>query len=276
MKRLTILLLLLSVSLFSASAQQHKSKKTLSSELDSLTKVVKLLKEENNQLAYELEEMKTAYSNLQSADEERFQMDVPEGEFYEAAFDDEGRFDRDTLLALYYKQRELEPTVFDDENFDSVVLSSDIPDSVYIDRLRRMNSYIKLPYNDIIRNYLIAYTQKHSQKMATVLGLADYYMPLFEEILDKYNLPLELKAMAIIESALVPTATSRVGAKGMWQFMLRTGKRYGLEINTYVDERMDVEKAADAAAKYLRDAYLIFGDWSLAIASYNCGAGNVN
>lgn len=276
MKRFLLIFLLLSASLSFASAQQHKSRRELASELDSLNKLVKHLQAEKEQLSYELEEMKTAYTNLQTADEERFQMTVPEGEFYEAAFDDEGRFDRDTLLALYYKQRELEPSVINDEDFDSIVLSSDVPDSVYIDRLRRMNSFIKLPYNEIIRNYLIAYTQKHSHRMETVLGLADYYMPIFEETLDRYNLPLELKAMAIIESALVPTATSRAGAKGMWQFMLRTGKRYGLEINSYVDERMDVAKAADAAARYLRDSYLIFGDWSLAIASYNCGAGNVN
>jgi len=276
MKRFSLLFILFFFSLITINAQQHKSKKALASEVDSLKLTVRHLQAEKEQLAYELEEMKTAYSNLQTADDERSQMEVPEGEFYEAAFDEEGRFDRDELLALYYKQRELEPAPIDDSDFDSVVLSSDTPDAVFIDRLRRMNSFIKLPYNDIVRNYLVAYTQKHHAKMEQVLGLASYYMPIFEEVFDRYHLPLELKAMAIIESALNPTAVSRAGAKGMWQFMLQTGKRYGLEINTYVDERMDVEKAADAAAKYLRDSYLIFGDWSLAIASYNCGAGNVN
>jgi len=277
MKRIFFLLLFLIVAVHSVSAQPHrKNRKALEMELDSLRRVIDNLKAKNDQISYELDEMKSAYTNIQGDDFDKSHEDGLEGEFYEAAYSDDESVDRDTLLALYYKQREMVTTVFDDIDFDSMILASDTPDSVFIDRLRRMNSFIKLPYNDVIRNYLIAYTQKHKQKMETVLGLAEYYMPVFEEILDQYHLPLELKAMAIIESALNPTALSRVGAKGMWQFMLTTGKRYGLEITTYVDERMDVEKAANAAARYLRDSYLIFGDWSLAIASYNCGAGNVN
>ena len=109
-----------------------------------------------------------------------------------------------------------------------------------------------------------------------ILGLCEYYMPIIEEIFDYYGLPKELKAVAIIESALNPTATSRVGAKGMWQFMYNTARQYNLKITSYVDERMDVVKSCHAAAKYLRDSYTIFGDWSLAISSYNCGIGNVN
>ncbi|MBQ0006774.1 MAG: LysM peptidoglycan-binding domain-containing protein [Alistipes sp.] len=276
MKRISLLLLLSFVSLIAANGQHFKSKKALAKEIDSLKTVISHMQAEKEQISYELEEMKTAYTNLMSADEEKRQFEVPEGEFYEAAFDDAGRYDRDTLLALYYKQRDLVNTIIDDTDFDSIILASDTPDSIYIERLRRMNSFIKIPYNEIVRNYLVAYTQKHKTKMESVLGLAAYYMPIFEEVFDRYHLPLELKTMAIIESALNPTAVSRAGAKGMWQFMLRTGKRYGLEVTTYVDERLDVEKAADAAAKYLRDSYLIFGDWSLAIASYNCGAGNVN
>ena len=276
MKRIYLLFFLLFVSLISVNGQHFKSKKVLVKEIDSLRTVISNMQAEREQLSYELEEMKTAYTNLMSADEERSRFDVPEGEFYEAAFDDAGRYDRDSLLALYYKQNELVNSIIDDSDFDSVILASDTPDSVYIDRLARANSFIKIPYNEIVRNYLVAYTQKHKTKMEQVLGLAAYYMPIFEEVFDRYHLPLELKAMAIIESALNPTAVSRAGAKGMWQFMLQTGKRYGLEVTTYVDERMDVVKSADAAAKYLRDSYLIFGDWSLAIASYNCGAGNVN
>ena len=101
-------------------------------------------------------------------------------------------------------------------------------------------------------------------------------MPIFQETFDRYNLPEELKAMAIIESALNPRAESRAGAKGMWQFMYGTAKQYGLHIDSFVDERMDVEKSMDAAARYLRDAYKVFGDWTLAISSYNCGSGNVS
>jgi membrane-bound lytic murein transglycosylase D len=139
-----------------------------------------------------------------------------------------------------------------------------------------MNSFITLPYNDIVKNYIILYSEKMNTRMSNILGLCKYYMPIFEEILNKYDMPEELKAMAVIESAMNPRAVSRAGAKGMWQFMYATAKMYGLHIDSFVDERLDPVKAAEAAAQYLQDSYEIFGDWNLAIASYNCGAGNVN
>jgi membrane-bound lytic murein transglycosylase D len=111
--------------------------------------------------------------------------------------------------------------------------------------------------------------------MGHILGLCRYYMPIFEEVFNKYDLPLELKYMAVIESALNPMAVSRAGAKGMWQFMYKTARDYGLEIDSYVDERLDPVASADAAARFLSDSYAIFGDWNLAISSYNCGSGNV-
>ena len=112
--------------------------------------------------------------------------------------------------------------------------------------------------------------------MPKILGLCNWYMPIFEEIFNEHDVPEELKAMAVIESAMNPTAVSRAGAKGMWQFMYSTAKIYGLHIDSFVDERLDPVKSAHAAAEYLKDSYRIFGDWNLAIASYNCGAGNVN
>ena len=159
---------------------------------------------------------------------------------------------------------------------DSVVLTSNIPDSIYIQKLKKMNSIIPIPYNSIVKNNIILYTEKRPALAKRVLGLSQYYLPEFEEIMDYYGLPLELKAMAIIESALNPFAVSRTRAKGIWQFMYRTALQYGLTINSYVDERLDPIKSANAAAKYLRDSYTVFGDWALAIASYNCGLGNVN
>ncbi len=159
---------------------------------------------------------------------------------------------------------------------DSVRFTSNVPDSVYINRLMAMNSFIPLDYNNTVRNFIILYSEKMAGKIGKIIGLSRYYMPIFDEIFNEYNLPEELKAMAIVESALNPTAESRAGARGIWQFMYRTAKNYGLHIDSFVDERMDPVASARAAAQYLKDSYVVFGDWSLAIASYNCGIGNVN
>lgn len=182
----------------------------------------------------------------------------------------------DSLLHIWYKHRKSNQDDFIAPELDTIILASNIPDSVYIAKITRMNSYIPIPYNNVVRNNIILYTQLRPGLSKRVLGLSSYYLPIFEEIFDYYGLPKELKAMAIIESALNPVAVSRANAKGMWQFMYRTALQYNLQINSYVDERLDPIVAAHAAAKYLRDAYTIFGDWALAISSYNCGAGNVN
>ena len=182
----------------------------------------------------------------------------------------------DSLLNIWYTHKIASDDETEVYDMDSIKFESNVPDEVYIERLKNMNSFISLPYNDIVKNYIILYSEKMPVKMAHMLGLCKYYMPIFEETFNRYGIPEELKAMAIIESALNPLATSRVGAKGMWQFMYSTAKMYGLHIDSFVDERCDPVKSAEAAAQYLKDAYAIFGDWNLAIASYNCGAGNVN
>jgi membrane-bound lytic murein transglycosylase D len=183
----------------------------------------------------------------------------------------------DSLLHLWY--RNSFATDFDsisDYDMDSVRFSSNVSDEEMMRRLAAMNSFITLPFNDNVKNYIILYSERMPSRMGQVMGLSSYYFPIFEDILARYDLPQELKYMAIIESMLNPVATSRAGARGIWQFIYTTARSYGLEINSFVDERLDVEKAVDAAARYLRDAYRIFGDWSLAISSYNCGAGNVS
>ena len=182
----------------------------------------------------------------------------------------------DSLLNLYYVQKRIAQSEEDYFDMDSVRFKSNVPDSVYIERIREMNSFITLPYNDIVKNYIIKYSEKMPMTIGKILGLSEYYMPIFQEIFSLYDMPEELRAMAVIESAMNPLAVSRVGAKGMWQFMYSTAKMYGLHIDSFVDERLDPIKSAHAAAQYLQDAYEIFGDWNLAIASYNCGAGNVN
>ncbi len=182
----------------------------------------------------------------------------------------------DSLLSLWYVHSRVSADDISEYDMDSVRFQSNVSDEVYIERIRQMNSFITLPYNDIVKNYIILYSEKMSAKMSEILGLSRYYMPIFEEILNRYDMPEELKAMAVIESALNPRAVSRAGAKGMWQFMYATAKMYDLHIDSFVDERLDPVKSAEAAAQYLKDSYEIFGDWNLAIASYNCGAGNVN
>ena len=155
-------------------------------------------------------------------------------------------------------------------------LNTDLPDSVYISRLQGLDSYIPLPYNESVKKFINFYLNKRRGQVSIMMGLTNYYFPLFEEALAKYNLPAELKYLPIIESALNPKIVSRAGASGLWQFMYGTAKMYGLEINSYIDERNDPIKSTDAAARYLRDLYAIYGDWHIVIAAYNCGPGNVN
>ena len=181
----------------------------------------------------------------------------------------------DSLMA-WYMHRASRNASREQYNMDSVRFTTDVPDTTLMRRLREMNSFISLPYNETVKNYMILYSEKMPRRMAEILGLSEYYMPIFEETFRRYDLPLELKYVAIIESAMNPRAESRVGAKGIWQFMYRTGLSYGLRIDSYIDERMDPFASADAAARYFRDAYRIFGDWALAISAYNCGSGNVN
>ena len=147
---------------------------------------------------------------------------------------------------------------------------------VYKERLARIPSIIELPYNDVVQKFIDRYSGRLRRSVSIMLGAQNFYMPTFEEALESYGLPLELKYLPVIESALNPNAVSRVGATGLWQFMLSTGKQYGLEVNSLVDERRDPVRASYAAAHYLRDLYKIFGDWNLVIAAYNCGPDNIN
>lgn len=149
-------------------------------------------------------------------------------------------------------------------------------DSVYTRRLHAMPSIMELSFNQVVKSHIEMYAGRRRDQVGYMLALGNYYFPMFEEALDRYNMPLELKYLPVIESALNPVAVSRVGATGLWQFMLRTGQGYGLEVNSLVDERRDPYKATEAAVRYLRDLYLIYSDWNLVIAAYNCGPGNVN
>jgi membrane-bound lytic murein transglycosylase D len=149
-------------------------------------------------------------------------------------------------------------------------------DSVYAYRLSILETQIQMPYNEFVRRYIDMYTIKRRKLTSRMINWSSYYFPIFEEALDKADMPLELKYMAVIESALNPNATSPVGAAGLWQFMPATGRMYGLRTGNQFDERRELNKSTEAAIKYLRNSYNIYGDWLLVIASYNCGPGNVN
>ena len=152
------------------------------------------------------------------------------------------------------------------------------PDSVYAARLEYLNSQttIGITFNRNVKNYILLYTVKKRELSSRILGLAEIYFPLFEEQLDRFDIPLEMKYLAVVESALNPTAGSRAGAKGLWQFMYGTGKVYGLRVTSLIDERYDPYQATIAACEHMRDLYDIYGDWSLVMAAYNSGGGNVN
>lgn len=156
--------------------------------------------------------------------------------------------------------------------------SDDVPvsDSICKLRLSKMPCLMEMPYNSTVRSYIDLYTVRKRQQVEHMLGMSNYYFPLFEQVLGANNLPLELKYLSIIESALNTTIVSRMGAAGLWQLMIATGRMYGLEVNSLVDERLSPVKATNAAAHFLKDLYSIYGDWHLVIAAYNCGPGNVN
>lgn len=235
-----------------------------------------ILKAELDSLKAELERYRAELRRTDSMTNELLNYYEAEEENIDTTFTEYTAEKSDSLLHLWYAQKLIAEEEIDTEGTDTAKFLSNVPDSVYVERLLKMGSFITLPYNDIVKNHIIRYSEKMPSTMGRILGVCDYYMPIFQEIFDKYDLPEELRAMAVIESALNPLAVSRAGAKGMWQFMYQTAKLYGLHIDSFVDERLDPVKSADAAARYLRDSYSIFGDWNLAIASYNCGAGNVN
>lgn len=178
----------------------------------------------------------------------------------------------DSLLMLYNNQQYLQ--VDAECNFPNV--NPTYEPEVYQERLSKLPTIIEMPYNSIIQQFLDRYSGRLRRTVSIMLGSQNFYMPIFEEALEAYGLPLELKYLPVIESGLNPKAVSRVGATGLWQFMLATGRQYGLEVTTLSDERRDPVKASFAAAHYLSDLYRIFGDWSLVIAAYNCGPENIN
>ena len=162
-----------------------------------------------------------------------------------------------------------------DESCETTGENPEFDAETYTHRLSRLPNVIDMPYNNVVQKYIDLYSGRLRGSVAVLLGLGNFYNPIFEEALESYQIPLELRYLPVIESALNPTAVSRAGAVGLWQFMIGTGKQYGLEVTSLIDERRDPIKASYAAARYLHDLYGIFGDWTLVIAGYNCGPNNI-
>ena len=180
-------------------------------------------------------------------------------------------YDLDSLLNLYMSKTYLEEDDCNMRDINPVYSKED-----YINRLLRLPTVMEMVHNEVVQKFIDRYSGRLRHSISYMLGASNFYIPIFEEALEAYQLPLELKYLPIIESALNPKAVSRVGASGLWQFMIGTGKQYGLQVNSLVDERRDPIKSSYAAARYLGDLYKIFGDWNLVIAAYNCGPENIN
>lgn len=193
---------------------------------------------------------------------EREEIDLPESMTY----------DLDSLLYDYHQKTYLSI----DSTCNLPNVNPSFTDEEIIAKLKRLPTIMEMPFNKIVRQFIDKYSEGRLRRtISLMLGAENFFMPIFEEALESYGLPLELKYLPIVESALNPRAISRAGATGLWQFMLATGKTYGLEVNSLVDERCDPILSTYAAAHYLSDLYRIFGDWNLVIAAYNCGPDNI-
>src|SRR5690554_1323348 len=186
----------------------------------------------------------------------------------------------DNLWIKELTSSDLSETMYEDiENLDAEQsVDFELSTELLKDRLRLLNekSVFNIEHNQAVENTIKSFLKNRKKTYERLMALSDYYFPLFEEKLAKYHIPLELKYLAIVESALNPRAISRMGASGLWQFMLPTGRAYNLNVNSYVDERYDPIKATEAACQYLSSLYNMYGDWDLALAAYNAGPGNVN
>ena len=208
----------------------------------------------------------------ETPDEDEITVTDQEGNEEVIEFPEAMTYDLDSLLNLYMSQTYLdEPSDCNMRDVNPIYSKED-----YVDRLSRMPTIMEMAYNDVVQKFIDRYSGRLRHSISYMLGASNFYMPIFEQALETYQVPLELKFLPIIESALNPKAVSRVGATGLWQFMLGTGRQYGLQVNSLVDERRDPIKSSYAAARYLKDLYRIFGDWNLVIAAYNCGPENIN
>lgn len=278
---LLIISLLVSVNLSAtASESKRRSKSKKQDEQTVQIDSVALLSAQNALLQAQLDHIQTTQDSLEQAEINKLNMQdsLARLSLFALSGEDKANF-YDSLVSNWYYDHL--PAMIDGHYVD---LESDstlnyglaLSDSIYKERLDAIMSPIHLPYNDILRGYLLTYTTTRKQVVSVALARSHYYFSIIEEQLDKYGLPMELRSIPIIESLLNPTAISRMGATGMWQFMYTTGKIYKLEVSSFLDQRRDPIASTKAACEFLGDLYKIYGDWTIAISAYNCGPGNVN
>ena len=252
-----ILLILSAAMLFSCSALKKSSGPTKNASADAIAETATQYTAPTH-IATDLTiDIDTTY-----AESEAYAFDDPEGM----------SANTDSLLSSWQARTLLKKLDCSTTGWESIRMT----DTMYAKRLSSMLTIIRTPYNAMVRSCIDRYTVKNRSQVSYMLGISEFYMPMIETEIDRLGLPHELKYLPVIESAMNPKAVSRMGAKGLWQFMFPTAKHYGLKSNNYIDERFDPLKATRAALTYLKDLYDMFGNWELAIAAYNCGPGNVN
>lgn len=254
-KTTIISLAILAVTLFSCSTLNKSSKSNDNSwnaEIDSTTDCWQPEDPIATDISYEFD--------ADTLDGQGYQFDVPESL----------EVNTDSILNTWQSRNLLHK--LDCNSSDKGIVMTD---TMYAKRLASIPAIVKMKYNKMVRSCIDRYL-KNSSQVSYMLGISEFYMPIFEQEIDRMGLPHELKYLPVIESAMNPVAKSRAGAKGLWQFMFGTSKTYNLISNNYIEERYDPIKSTCAALEYLKDLYDMFGKWELAIAAYNCGPGNVN
>lgn len=264
-KTTLLILTALSVSLFSCSTFDIFDKDSTAKEKETLDSKRKSVKEEDDVWVPDISHIATHVDY-----EADIEIDITSGEGYQFEVPESFTVNTDSLLNTWQARNLLRKL---DCNSDGAKIV--MTDTMYAKRLASMPTAIRMRYNSLVRSCIDRYARNRSQ-VSYMLGIAEFYLPIFEQEIDRMGLPQELKYLPVIESAMNPTAVSRMGAKGLWQFIFSTSKTYGLISNNYIEERYDPIKSTRAALEYLKDLYMMFGDWELALASYNCGPGNVN
>ena len=262
MKKTAIFVLIILTTLHSCSLFKTTGKDTAGS---SVTETNYIVREDVEEFIYH------APTTIATTVKYEIDLDTMTGPGYSFEIPESMNVNIDSLLNGWQARNMLRKLDCDGSGWENLVIT----DTMYAKRLASMPTIVRMPYNNMVRSCIDRYVKKGRSQVSYLLGISEFYFPIIEEEIDRLGVPHELKYLPIIESSLNPKAASRMGAKGLWQFMFSTGKLYELKANNYIDERFDPIKSTRAALLYLKDLYDMFQSWELAIAAYNCGPGNI-